>query len=283
MSHLDKGLPLYRTFSTLPKEAQTALNNVSTSVEGDDTVFQSARAYTYPVAASTTLPPPPSASSHQDWAASESHSSQQAYELHLHQFLHLNRASRPPPPSHSSRIFNEYNGYPKASGQAPCYQFNPGSRIAQDSQRTLVDTPRCSSVRSTGDSLSSKSSTDDPGGQEYKEQQNSRQRTPGGLGKHFTQLPSCLVANTLYLYDSQTLRQRKTIQGATTIIFALPSSNPRCTRYYPTAVHRYSSEAQNIRFEINQVYPKRPRSAPKALHPECTTSISPPTAVPPPC
>lgn len=204
MSHLDKGLPLYHPSCILPKEPQTALNNVSTSVEGDDTVFQSARAYTYPVAASTTLSPPPSASSYQHLAASESHSSQQAYDLHLHQFLHLNRASRPPPSAHSSRIVNEHNGFPKASGQAPCYQFNLGSRIAQDSQRTLVDTPRYSSVRSTGDSLSSKSSTDDPGGQEYKEQRNSRQRTTGGLGKHFTQLPSCLVVNTLYHYDSQT-------------------------------------------------------------------------------
>lgn len=188
MSLPNKGLPLYRPSSILPKEPQTALDNVTPSVEGDDTVSQSTRAYTYPastsVAAPATLPPPP-ASSYQYSPISELQSSQQVLDLHLHQFLHLSCASQQPLSLHSSRPVNESSGYPGASRQPSGYQFDPGPRFTQDSQRTLVDTPRYSALRSTGDSLSSKSSTDEPGGQDFNEQRNTGQGTYGALGKHF--------------------------------------------------------------------------------------------------
>lgn len=153
MSRLDKGLQLDRPSNILPKEPQPTFGNVSASVEGDIPGSHSLPPYTYQLSSFGEPVHQPSNLPYS--TAPQLRSSQGVYQLHLDQYQQLNSPSRRSLSSGSGQQVVEPSKFSHVRVRFSfVHHHNAGRLIAQDSQRTLVDSPRYSSLLSTGHGVS---------------------------------------------------------------------------------------------------------------------------------
>lgn len=233
MSQSGKGLEVDRPSSILPKGSQTAFDNVSTSVERHEATSHSAGAHSYPPCTSAVpsapLPLPPAPPCHHS-TNTQAPSSQQIYHLHFHHIVHPNlpafdpgvhpdpspsrssdypETSRHPPLSFINRLAQGFTG---SQSSPSSHQNDFGRRVAptnynsstQDSQRTLVDTPRYRSLRPAEDSTKFEPTTNRPQELNSKAKQHSRNKPVELLGKSST-----LFAMSEPLADSSSLVFRR--------------------------------------------------------------------------